>query len=78
MAILQETRTSTLVEYGDPKGYTAMARLVGIPCAVATKFVLNGTISERGILAPLSPEINNPLMQELKKFGIECKEETVS
>ena len=26
----KETRTSTLVEYGDPKGYSAMARLVGV------------------------------------------------
>jgi saccharopine dehydrogenase (NADP+, L-glutamate forming) len=30
----RETRTSTLCENGDPKGYAAMARLVGIPCAV--------------------------------------------
>ncbi|KAM5342606.1 hypothetical protein ACJ41O_013572 [Fusarium nematophilum] len=26
----KETRTSTLVEYGDPKGYSAMAKLKGI------------------------------------------------
>lgn len=25
----KETRTSTLCEYGDPKGYSAMAKLVG-------------------------------------------------
>lgn len=28
-----ETRTSTLCEYGDPKGYSAMAKLVGVPVA---------------------------------------------
>lgn len=28
----KETRTSTLCEYGDPKGYSAMAKTVGIPC----------------------------------------------
>lgn len=43
----KETRTSTLVDYGNPKGYTAMAKLVGVPCAVAVKQVLNGTISEK-------------------------------
>jgi hypothetical protein len=33
----RETRTSTLVEYGAPTGnggYSAMAKLVGIPCGV--------------------------------------------
>ena len=37
---------------GDPKGYSAMSRLVGTPCAVACLKVLDGTISEKGILAP--------------------------
>ncbi|KAH0537838.1 Saccharopine dehydrogenase [NADP(+), L-glutamate-forming] [Glutinoglossum americanum] len=74
----KETRTSTLVEYGDPKGYSAMARLVGIPCGVAVKLVLDGTISEKGILAPMSARINDPLISELKKYGIECKEQTVA
>lgn len=75
----RETRTSTLVEYGDPKGYSAMARLVGVPCAVAVKQVLNGTLSEKGILAPMNGKINGPILKELKeKYGIFCVEETVS
>jgi len=75
---LKETRTSTLVEYGDPKGYSAMAKLVGIPCGVAVKQVLDGTISEKGILAPMTSKINNPLMEELKKYGIVMIEKTIS
>ncbi|PQE29069.1 saccharopine dehydrogenase protein [Rutstroemia sp. NJR-2017a BBW] len=78
----KETRTSTLCEYGAPigsGGYSAMAKLVGVPCGVAVKQVLDGTISEKGILAPMSPQINNPLMKELKeKYGIECKEKIVA
>ncbi|RSM06430.1 Saccharopine dehydrogenase [NADP(+), L-glutamate-forming] [Fusarium ambrosium] len=75
----RETRTSTLVEYGDPKGYSAMARLVGVPCAVAVKQVLNGTLSEKGILAPMNGKINNSILKELKEeYGIFCVEETVS
>ena len=36
----------------------------------AVKQVLDGTISEKGILAPMSPSINKPLMRELKeKYG---------
>ncbi|KAK3378457.1 Saccharopine dehydrogenase [Podospora didyma] len=75
----RETRTSTLCEYGDPKGYSAMAKTVGVPCAVAVKQVLSGQISAKGILAPMSPEINDPLMKELKeKYGITMVEKTIS
>lgn len=74
---IQETRTSTLVDYGVPGGYTSMAKLVGVPCAVATKLVLNGTISDKGVIAPMNAKINDPLIEELKKLHIECKEELV-
>ncbi|KAF3906069.1 hypothetical protein ABW21_db0207685 [Orbilia brochopaga] len=77
----KQTRLSTLCEYGstEPNGYSAMARLVGIPCAVAVQQVLNGTLAERGILAPMSSKINDPLIEELKsKYGIFCKEEILA
>jgi saccharopine dehydrogenase (NADP+, L-glutamate forming) len=69
--------TSTLLDYGDPKGYTSMAKLVGIPCGVAAQQVLDGIISTPGILAPTNTEINGPLIETLKKEGIECKEEVL-
>lgn len=75
----RETRTSTLCEYGEPKGYSAMAKTVGVPCAVAVQQVLNGTLSEKGVLAPMTPQINDPLMKELKeKYGIYLVEKTIS
>lgn len=56
-----------------------MARLVGVPCAVAVKQVLNGTLSEKGVLAPMNAKINGPLIKELKEvYGIECIEETLA
>jgi len=71
-------RTSTLVDYGDPKGYSAMAKLVGVPCAVAVQQVLDGTLSEKGILAPMSPEICKPLMKTLEdQYDVRFKEKTV-
>jgi saccharopine dehydrogenase (NADP+, L-glutamate forming) len=74
----KEVRTETLADYGDPKGYSAMAKLVGVPCAVAVQQVLDGTISERGVLAPMSPEICGPLMKTLtEKYGIEFKSKTI-
>lgn len=72
-----ETRTSTLCEYGDPKGYSAMARLVGVPCGVAVMQVLDGKLP-KGLLAPYTPEICDPLREELKGWGIEMVEKTVA
>ncbi|KAI9891300.1 MAG: Saccharopine dehydrogenase [NADP(+), L-glutamate-forming] [Vezdaea aestivalis] len=75
----KEQRTSTLVDYGDPKGYSAMARLVGTPCAVAVRLVLDGTISEKGVLAPMTSRINDPLIRVLKdEYGIECIEKKIA
>lgn len=74
----KETRTSTLVDYGDPKGYSSMAKLVGVPCAVATQQILDGTLSKKGLLAPMSSEINDPIMKTLKeKYGIFLVEKTI-
>lgn len=37
-----EKKLVTLVAYGDTYGYTAMAKTVGIPTAIATNMVLQG------------------------------------
>lgn len=76
---LPKQETSTLVDYGKVGGYSSMAATVGYPVAIATKFVLDGTIKGPGLLAPYSPEINDPIMKELKdKYGIYLKEKTVA
>lgn len=78
----KETRTSTLAEYGAPEGsggYSAMAKLVGVPCAVAVLMVLSGEISKRGVLAPVTPELSEPLRVKLQKdYGIELTEKTLA
>ena len=74
----KETRTSTLCDYGDPKGYSSMAKLVGIPCGVACLMVLDGRISEKGILAPVNWKLAEPLLVELRdKYGIALVEKTI-
>ncbi|KAJ5779416.1 saccharopine reductase Lys7-Penicillium chrysogenum [Penicillium paradoxum] len=74
----KETRTSTLCEYGNPAGYSAMARTVGIPCGVAVKQVLDGTISKTGVIAPMTMDICAPLIKALKEdYGIELIERTL-
>ncbi|EME43077.1 hypothetical protein DOTSEDRAFT_72458 [Dothistroma septosporum NZE10] len=77
----KETRTSTLTEYGEPVGsggYSAMARLVGVPCAVAVLLVLDKTISDKGVLAPVTPKYADPIRLKLLEYGIECKEKTLA
>ena len=73
-----ETRTSTLCEYGDPKGYSAMAKSVGITCGIAVMQVCEGKLP-KGLLAPYTPEVCDPLREELRKeWGIEMVEKTVA
>ncbi|KAL7656828.1 saccharopine dehydrogenase (NADP+, L-glutamate-forming) [Aspergillus niger] len=74
----KETRTSTLCEYGVPGGYSAMAKTVGVPCGVAVKLVLDGTINQKGVVAPMTMDICAPLIKTLKEdYGIEMIEKTV-
>ena len=73
----KETRTSTLCEYGDPQGYSAMARTVGIPCGTAVMLCLEGKLG-KGLKAPYTENICAPLRKELlDNYGIEMIEKTV-
>ena len=78
----KEKLSSTLVEYGEPVGpghRSAMAKLVGLPCAVGVLAVLEGKITRKGMVAPWStPEIASSLRGELKaRFDIKLQERVV-
>jgi len=66
--------TSTLVDYGEPQGDSAMARTVSLPAAIAARLVLEGEIKVTGVCIPVMAEIYNPVLDELGRLGIECKE----
>jgi hypothetical protein len=51
-----------------------MAKTVGLPIAIACKMILNGSINEVGVHIPVKPSIYQPIMNELKSFGINFKE----
>ncbi|KAI6914355.1 hypothetical protein D0869_08477 [Hortaea werneckii] len=77
-----EKRSSTLVEYGEPLGpgyRSAMAKLVGLPCAVGVLAVLEGRISTPGMLAPWSTAAIAKLLRDelCEKFGIELRERVI-
>ncbi|CAH7682696.1 spermidine synthase [Phakopsora pachyrhizi] len=78
----KETRTATLLEYGAPfhtgSGPSAMARLVGIPCGIATQMILDGKIKKTGVLRPYTKDLVEPLLEEVEKEGITLIEAIVS
>jgi saccharopine dehydrogenase-like NADP-dependent oxidoreductase len=67
---------STLVLNGEGDVRTAMAKTVGLPLGIAAKLILNGTIALKGLRIPIVREIYEPVLQELKLYGIGFKEQT--
>lgn len=65
---------SCLVVTGTDDEHTAMATTVGLPVAMVTKMILNGQIAHRGVLMPKYAEIYNPILAELKQYGITFNE----
>lgn len=63
--------TSTLIVTGENDKHTAMAKTVGLPLAIATKLILNGIITTKGLKIPVSSDIYLPVLEELEQHGIE-------
>ncbi|MDE3144518.1 MAG: saccharopine dehydrogenase NADP-binding domain-containing protein [Bacteroidota bacterium] len=66
----QKIINSSLVVKGDDSLRTAMAKTVGLPLGIAAKLILEGKITETGLHIPVVPNIYEPLLHELKNFGI--------
>ena len=70
----REHRTATMVADGEPNGDSAMAKAVGLPPAMAAKFIFDGEIKETGVhMPPTLPYLYKPFMKELAKYGFEFK-----
>ncbi len=63
-----------MVVTGENQTYTAMAKTVGLPAAIATLGILNGTINTPGVQIPIKKEIYAPILEELKLYGIMFRE----
>ena len=68
---------STLIEKGDKGGYSAMAKTVGYPSAIAADMILSGKISRKGVCIPVTPDLYEPVLAELKNLNIEMSERIV-
>lgn len=65
---------SQMVCIGQDQTYTAMAKTVGLPVAIATLLILNGKIKTTGVQIPIRKEVYKPILTELEKYGIHFKE----
>jgi saccharopine dehydrogenase (NAD+, L-glutamate forming) len=65
---------SNMVSIGEDQTYTAMARLVGLPVAMAALKILNEEITTPGVCLPILKEVYEPILKELKDLGVYFKE----
>lgn len=65
---------SKMVCIGDDQTYTAMAKTVGLPVAMATLQILNGNIKTAGVQLPINKEVYAPILEELNEYGIHFTE----
>ena len=66
---------SKMVCLGEDQTYTAMAKTVGLPVAIATLQILNGKITTPGVQLPITKEVYLPILAELEALGVVFKEE---
>ncbi|WKK66738.1 saccharopine dehydrogenase family protein [Lutimonas zeaxanthinifaciens] len=68
---------SNMVVLGEDQTYTAMAKTVGLPVAMATLDILNGKIKNPGVQLPIAKEVYDPILEELQDYGITFNEKEV-
>ncbi len=65
---------SSMVIEGKDHVHTAMSSTVGLPVGIAVKMILTGKITDKGILIPIKKNIYEPVLEELKDYGIKFTE----
>ena len=65
---------SNMVLIGEDQTYTAMAKTVGLPVGMAALGILNKEITTPGVQIPITKEVYEPILKELKAYGISFKE----
>jgi len=61
---------ANMVVLGETGSHTAMAKTVGLPVAIATLQILNKSIVTPGVQIPISKEVYDPILRELKTFDV--------
>jgi hypothetical protein len=71
-----ERITATLISEGEAGGFTAMARTVGLPTAIAARLVLEDKLPLTGSQIPTHASIYEPVLRELAEAGLAFTEKT--
>lgn len=66
-------RQSTMMLEGTDTKNTAMAKALGLPIAILLKLLMQGKIESKGAGVSVSPEVYEPVLQELESYGIQFK-----
>ena len=73
----REKRSVTLVAKGEPHGDSAMSRAVSLTAAIASRLILEGKITAKGVHRPMLPEIYQPVLKEVETLGLRFENKTV-
>lgn len=65
---------SAMAVEGKDQNQTAMAVTVGLPLAITTKLLITRKINHKGVVLPIHKDIYEPVLAELKTFGISFEE----
>ncbi|MDX1501978.1 MAG: saccharopine dehydrogenase C-terminal domain-containing protein [Thermoanaerobaculia bacterium] len=65
---------STLLELGKPRGFSAMARTVGLPAGIAARLISTDRLELAGCHLPVEPAVYRPVLEELAREGLEIEE----
>ena len=65
---------ANMVVLGEDRTYTAMAKTVGLPVAMATLAILNGKIRTPGVQIPIRKEVYAPILKELSRYDVVFQE----
>jgi saccharopine dehydrogenase-like NADP-dependent oxidoreductase len=66
--------SSSLIVQGENSVRTAMAKTVGLPLGIAARLILEGKINLTGLHIPITADIYEPVLNELKEYGISFEE----
>lgn len=65
---------ANMVALGENRTYTAMAKTVGLPVAMAALQILNNNIKTPGVQIPIKSEVYQPILAEMEAYGIRFNE----
>ena len=71
----QHRLQASMVVIGDDPVRTAMAKTVGLPLGMAARAVLEGRITDTGIVIPTQRSVYGPLLSEMAEHGIDFTEQ---